>query len=93
MAIVFAAQVNGRLAAGDYNGAVQTSKQAKMWCWVSFGIGLLVVVAWLGLMMMGVVAGSMAGPGPEDALVDACRSRRGAWLLAAGWALRRSGWC
>ena len=31
VAIVFAAQVNGKLAAGDYAGAVQTSNQAKMW--------------------------------------------------------------
>ena len=40
VAIIFAAQVNGKLAGGDYAGAVQASKQAKMWCWISFGIGL-----------------------------------------------------
>ena len=44
MGIVFAAKVNGKLAAGDYAGAVQSSKQAKMWCWIGFGIGL---VQWL----------------------------------------------
>jgi hypothetical protein len=41
VAIVFAAQVNGKLAAGDYAGATQTSNQAKMWCWIAFGIGLV----------------------------------------------------
>ena len=41
IAIVFAAQVNGKLASGDYRGAMQSSEQAKMWCWISFGIGLV----------------------------------------------------
>jgi hypothetical protein len=41
VAIVFAAQVNGKLAAGDYAGAVQASNQAKMWSWISFGLGLV----------------------------------------------------
>lgn len=39
-AIVFAAQVNGKLAAGDYKGAAETSKKAKRWCWISFLVGL-----------------------------------------------------
>ena len=39
-AIVFAAQVNGKLAAGDYEGAVETSKKAKKWCWITFLVGL-----------------------------------------------------
>jgi len=45
--IVFAAQVNGKLAAGDFAGALRTSNQAKIWCWVSFGIGLL---QWLAVI-------------------------------------------
>ena len=40
VAIVFAAQVNGRLQAGDLEGARRTSKNAKTWAWVSFGLGL-----------------------------------------------------
>ena len=39
VAIVYAAQVNGKLASGDYTGAVNTSRTAKTWCWVSFGGG------------------------------------------------------
>jgi hypothetical protein len=39
-AIVFAAQVNGKLAAGDYTGALGASKKAKIWCWIAFGAGL-----------------------------------------------------
>lgn len=52
-AIVFAAQVNGKLGAGDYNGAVETSKKARTWCWVSFWVGLGVSSLWL-LITIGV---------------------------------------
>ena len=34
-AIVFAAQVNTKLAAGDVAGAMESSRKAKMWCWWS----------------------------------------------------------
>ncbi len=35
-AIVYAAQVNGKLAQGDIAGAQKASDNAKMWCWISF---------------------------------------------------------
>ncbi len=41
-AIVFAAQVNGKLASGDYAGAVQASKSAKMWLIIAVCAGLVV---------------------------------------------------
>lgn len=40
VAIVYAAQVNGKLQAGDLAGAQMASRNAKTWCWVSFGVGL-----------------------------------------------------
>src|SRR5580693_8971311 len=43
-AIVFAAQVNGKLQAGNIAGAQADSKNAKMWCFISLGLGLGVVV-------------------------------------------------
>ena len=46
VAIVYAAQVDGKYAAGDYQGAVDTAGKAKTWCWVSFGIGLVVSILW-----------------------------------------------
>lgn len=46
-AIIFAAQVNGKLAQGDYAGAVEASNKAKMFSWISFGLGLLVVVGYI----------------------------------------------
>jgi hypothetical protein len=38
--IVYAAQVNTKVAAGDYAGALDSSRKAKLWCWIGFGIGL-----------------------------------------------------
>src|ERR1700722_16731542 len=40
VAIIYAAQVNGKLQAGDLAGAQAASRNAKTWCWVSFGMGL-----------------------------------------------------
>lgn len=47
-AIVFAAQVSGKLAAGDYKGAARASRNAKIWCWIAFAAGLMIVV--LGIL-------------------------------------------
>ena len=57
-AIVYAAQVNGKVQAGDFAGAKAASDNAKMWCWVSFGLGLGVIVIYGILAMIGAL-GSM----------------------------------
>jgi hypothetical protein len=57
--IVYAAQVNSKLAAGDYTGAVETSKKARMWCWISFGIGLGWIIIWLFFVILGGVLSEM----------------------------------
>jgi len=44
VAIIFAAQVNDKLRRGDVGGAMHASKQAKMWCLIALGCGLLVAV-------------------------------------------------
>ncbi|HJW45563.1 MAG TPA: CD225/dispanin family protein [Lysobacter sp.] len=47
VAIVFASQVNSKLAAGDRAGAEQSSKNAKLWCWITTGLaifGLLLTI-------------------------------------------------
>jgi len=46
-AIVYAAQIGSKLASGDYAGAVHSSKQAKMWCWIGFGCGLVWIILYL----------------------------------------------
>ena len=61
VAIIFAAQVNGKLQAGDYAGAVDSSKKAKMFSWISFGLGLVVIVIYVILMVLGVAVGGLSG--------------------------------
>ena len=58
-AIVFAAQVNGKLQAGNLAGAQADSKNAKMWCFISLGLGLGVVVIYGVLMMLGLIGSIM----------------------------------
>lgn len=41
VAIVYAAQVNGKAQSGDYTGAQESSAKAKMWCWIAFGVGIV----------------------------------------------------
>ena len=38
--IVFAAQVNGKVAAGDIAGALNASKKAKMFSYIAIGLGI-----------------------------------------------------
>jgi hypothetical protein len=40
-AIVYAAQVNGKINQGDYDGALRASNNAKTFCWISFALGLV----------------------------------------------------
>ena len=52
VAIVFAAQVNGKLQAGDINGAMESSRKAKMWSWLGFGIGLAFAVLYIVFVLL-----------------------------------------
>ncbi len=61
VSIVYAAQVNGRLAGGDYAGAVATSNSAKTWCWVSFLCGLIPTVLYIGFWVILLLSGAAMG--------------------------------
>lgn len=61
VAIVFAAQVNSKLAAGDYDGAIDASNKAKMWSWIAFGSGLAVQLLYLAVMIPTFIAASKHG--------------------------------
>jgi hypothetical protein len=54
-AIIYAAQVNSKLQAGDYAGAQAASSNAKLWCWISFGLGLASIAVSILLFMLGVL--------------------------------------
>ena len=55
VSIIYAAQVNGKVAAGDIAGARAASQNAKTWMWISLGVGVLwllvVSVGWLGRIL------------------------------------------
>ena len=57
VSIVYAAQVNSKLDAGDVAGAMQASNNAKTWMWVSFGVGLFVGVGYAALALFGLALG------------------------------------
>jgi hypothetical protein len=61
IAIIFAAQVNGKVAAGDTAGALDASKKAKMFAYISIGLGLAGILCYVLLLLLGIgmgVAGS-----------------------------------
>ena len=46
-AIIFAAQVNGKVAAGDMAGALDSSKKAKMFSCIGIGLGLAGILIYI----------------------------------------------
>ena len=60
-AIVYAAQVNGKLQAGDYAGALDSSSKAKMWCWIAFGLGLASNLIVGAIQIFGLIAAEQMG--------------------------------
>ncbi len=61
VSIVFAAQVNSRWNSGDLQGALDASKNAKLWAWIAFGSGFLIAIVTVILAMLGVLAGIFGG--------------------------------
>lgn len=57
VSIVYAAQVNSKWQMGDYEGAKLSSKNAKLWAWISFGIGIAGIIIWFLLVIFGIFAG------------------------------------
>ena len=64
VAIVFSAQVNGKLQSGDVNGAMESSRKAKTWCWVAAIVSIvLTIITLIVLFSIGVLAGVMKQAG------------------------------
>ena len=59
--VIFAAQVNGKVAAGDTAGALDASKKAKLFSFIAIGVGLAAIACYIliwVIMGIGMVAGS-----------------------------------
>jgi len=58
-AIIFATQVNGKVAAGDIAGAQDASKKAKMFAFIAIGLGLLGILIYVIMLVLGVGLSAM----------------------------------
>lgn len=62
VSVIFAAQVNGKVAAGDIAGAMDSAKKAKLFSFIAIGLGLVGVVLyviWIVLIVGLSAAGNM----------------------------------
>ena len=51
ISIYFALQVEPRVAAGNPIGAIDASRKALMWAWITFGVGLPLILTIFSIMM------------------------------------------
>jgi len=60
ISIIFAAQVNGKVAAGDLAGAADSSKKAKMFSYIFLGLGIVGIACYL-IFFVGIAGLSILG--------------------------------
>ncbi len=63
VAVVYASKVGNRLALGDVPGAQEASRKAKMWTWITFGIGVagVVLAIIIGVLVAALGTASITG--------------------------------
>lgn len=59
-ALIFSTKVKPAIEMGKLDEARDASKKAKMWCWIAFGVGIVVQVLYLGLIAIGAMAEARA---------------------------------
>ena len=60
-AVVYASQVDNKVAVGDIQGAMESSRKAKMWCWISFGIAAAFWVIGIAIaVIVGIVGAGVS---------------------------------
>jgi len=59
VAIVYSAQVNGKVQSGDIQGAMNASRKAKMWGWIAFGVGFAWGLLYAAFMAINIASGNM----------------------------------
>jgi hypothetical protein len=60
VSIIFSTQVNAKIAAGDTEGALASSKKAKLWMFISVGLGLLLWIIVI-ILNIGVLLAAVSG--------------------------------
>lgn len=62
VALVYASQVDNKLIMGDIAGAQHSSRQARLWCWITFWIAVAgIVIAIIGIVVALAVFGTSTG--------------------------------
>lgn len=62
VAVIFAAQVNGKVQAGDIAGATDSAKKAKMFSYIAIGLGVAGIICYvLFFLIMGIGLGLSSG--------------------------------
>lgn len=61
VAIIFATQVNGKVASGDIQGAMDASKKAKLFSFLAIGLGLAAILIYIVITVLTVGLGAMQG--------------------------------
>ena len=59
-AIIYAAQVDGKLAQGDYQGAVEASNNAKLWLTIAVSVALVCGLS-VGCFYVAMIMAAIAG--------------------------------
>jgi hypothetical protein len=59
VAVIFAARVNGQVQAGDTAGAMESSRKAKMFSYIAIGLGLVWIIIWIVMTVLGVGLGAL----------------------------------
>jgi hypothetical protein len=63
VSIIFATQVNSKVATGDIAGATEASRKAKMFSFIAVGLGVLtwvcVVIMWIFVFGMAAVGSNL----------------------------------
>lgn len=63
VAVIFAAQVNGKVQAGDIAGAQDSAKKAKLFSFISIGLGLAAIICYVLFWVILGVGLSLSNPG------------------------------
>jgi len=60
VALIFAAQVDGRRLAGQWEDAKKSSESARLWCWIAFGVGVVFWTLYAALIIVIMILGISA---------------------------------
>jgi hypothetical protein len=58
VALIYAARVNGKQIAGQWEEARKSSESARLWCWIALGVGIVFWTFYILLIIIVMVLSS-----------------------------------